>query len=237
MTDEAKVFAGSDQSKQQDGGQGGQEQEGLGLIGEGKQYADVAAADKALAAKQEHITKIEQENADLRKVADGQATVQEILAQIKAQTNGQESSDQNQSNQSSLSQEDVIKIADQRYDTRTQVSTEMENVKMVEDSIVKKYGDKAQEVFESVGKKMGIDLQALSRISPTAAIQLIGADQPEAVQPMHQQETTNSLALDPQARDELSIVRKLHAEGKISTEEKFKREWEIQDPSLKKKGG
>jgi len=55
----------------------------IDMVGEGKKYSDVNAALNALAPSQEHITRIEAENALLREQATASRNTEEVLADIQ----------------------------------------------------------------------------------------------------------------------------------------------------------
>ncbi len=87
--------------------QGGTEESALdALVGEGKKFENVEALAKGKAESDEHITHIEQENAELKTKLEGssnEATLAELIEAVKAQTKEGSEGDK------TMSSEDLVK--------------------------------------------------------------------------------------------------------------------------------
>ncbi len=171
MTNLSEMFTNdADQSNLDTGNQEGD----LLFIGEGKKYVNDKEADKALAFKDDHIQKIETENALLREESQKAKTLDDVLKSIKAQNQGNESTEQTVTgeNQDSVDIDALVAEAiDKKMTASQKRTTEESNSKEVFNELSKKYGSKAGELFSSKGRELGIDLDELSKISPKAVLE------------------------------------------------------------------
>ena len=155
------------------------------MVGEGAKYATVEDLAKAALNGQVHISKIEQENADLRDSTDKAKGIDDILAALK----GSQHKDEDDGNHPPADQQkpggsDEVSIADQitaAFAKRDQGQVDKkEDANLVEtvDLLAKAYGDKANEVYAQVGKDLGIDMEALAKKSPQAVMKLVADARP-----------------------------------------------------------
>lgn len=155
------------------------------MVGEGAKYATVEDLAKAALNGQVHISKIEQENANLRDSTDKAKGIDDILAALK----GSQHKDEDDGNHLTADQQkpggsDEVSIADQitaafaKRDQGQVDKKEDANLVEVVDLLAKAYGDKANEVYAQVGKDLGIDMEALAKKSPQAVMKLVADARP-----------------------------------------------------------
>jgi hypothetical protein len=120
---------------------------------DGKQkYDTVDAALTGLANAQEHIAKLEQENAQAREALNEAASVKELLAELKQKPN-----DEVTTQQVGLKAEDIQGMtlqAIEQYETQKQQAA---NAAVVDAEMKKRYGDNASKVFDQKVKELGVD--------------------------------------------------------------------------------
>jgi hypothetical protein len=134
-------------------------------------YQSVADALKALANSQEHIKRIEQENASLREKTIKAETMESILAAIKPQ----EVAPAPQKTEAI----DINATVEQILLKREQEAKQTENLNLVIASAKKAYGEKVSEVFYSKAAELGFSLEAINSLSstnPKAVLKLLGLD-------------------------------------------------------------
>lgn len=140
------------------------------FIGEGKKYADLASALRSVAPAQQHISKLEQELADLRaRAASATATddvlkvVQDLLAKPDSDPGKQ------------LDEAQVASLVENLLTSREAKTREASNVAHFKEELAKVYKDKDQEVFAATAQRNGLSVAELSdlvRRSPAAALRL-----------------------------------------------------------------
>lgn len=168
------------------------------LVGEGKKYATVEKALEALPHAQAHILRLEQEAAELRKKAEqAQDTgkmyemVQELLKQRETAT----------PNAAPLDEQALEALLDRKLTAREQEQVATRNAEHVREALKGKFGEKAQEVFESRAKELGVGvgfLTDLAKKSPAAALKLMGVESAPASAPSPTKGTVNTAALSNQ---------------------------------------
>ncbi len=134
-------------------------------------YQSVADALKALANSQEHIKRIEQENASLREATIKAKTVESILEAIKPQ----EAAPAPQKTETV----DISATVEQILQRREQEAKQTENLNLVIASATKAYGDKVSEVFYSKAAELGLSQTAINTLAstnPKAVLKLLGLD-------------------------------------------------------------
>lgn len=134
-------------------------------------YQSVADALKALANAQEHIKRIEQENASLREATIKAKTVDSILEAIKPQ----EAAQAPQKTEAI----DINATVEQILLRREQEAVQKENLNLVIASATKAYGEKVSEIFYGKAQELGFDLEAINTLAsknPKAVLKLLGLD-------------------------------------------------------------
>lgn len=226
MTTENSLFNNDNQAPASDQTPGTpaatNDQPSLFHVGDDKKFGTIDELDKAYGHANEHIGKIETENAEMRKqleeLTNKNSAVDKVLAALK----GEQETDDNQppAAEEAPAVEDVVaKLLAEREAT----STKETNLAKVRDALSAKYGDKTNDVYVARAKELGVNLDDLSATSPDAVLALFGTAAPaqqaapvSGVNTAHLQTNTEDPA-SPEAR---------HARGEISREEKFRLQWE-----------
>lgn len=199
------------------------------FIGEGKKYASISDADKAIAFKDDHISKVEIENAELREKVASASTVDDVIESIKNQNLERDTFDKTrQENHQSLDVDAIVAKAvheqlNQAETTRTAASNSQEVFKVLTDQ----YGDKGLEVYQSKAKELGIDLDSLSQVSPKAVLEFFKTPTTTQVQSgSYTSSSVNTANLNKgqPAQGTVDYWDSLHSQGKITREEKFKQQ-------------
>lgn len=165
------------------------------LVGEGKKYATLEAALKSVAPAQQHISRLEQELAELRaaqqkalSLDDVHATVQDLLAKAGHQP-------------AVLDEAVLASLVDGRLSAVEQQRKQEANVAAFKDELAKAYGDKSKEAFEKTAKDNGItpaQLSELVKSSPAAALKLFELrPQGAALRPFSRDVNTESFRNQP----------------------------------------
>ncbi len=156
---------------------------GTDLVGEGKQYKDVTELAKGKLQADDHITKVEGENAQLReaiKELEGKATqskgIDDILSAIEAKRG---SGDEQVS---AVAPEDITELVSKALNKQQSDATAETNKTKVNAALISKFdgdADKAVEFVKVTREALGMSadqLDVLSKNSPEAALRLFGVE-------------------------------------------------------------
>jgi hypothetical protein len=176
MTNTSDLFANSADpaSVEPQASQSTQDQSGTLFIGEGKQYASVEDADKAIAFKENHISTLERENAELRAKTEAARTIDDVLESIKNQQLVPEPAQPTAESSRQDTQDIDAIVAAKLSEGLTAYEVEKKeaaNAQEVFNKLKTLYGDKAGEMYTSKAKDLGIDLDGLSKVSPKAVLE------------------------------------------------------------------
>lgn len=139
------------------------------LVGEGKKYATAAEAAKALLHSQVHIGTLESELAELRTTAGKAQTVEEIIAELKkTQVPPQQQAPAQDPSKATAETPDVSKLVEEALGKHLSAQKAENNKADVTQHFMNKFGTKAGEMFEALGKKLGMDLEEMSATNPAA---------------------------------------------------------------------
>lgn len=148
------------------------------LVGEGKKYASVEEAVKALAHSQHHITTLESETAKLREAQSQSKTIEDVMARLqekqKPSDDDKGSDDKDPAAQKPTDGEDVEATVKRLLEQQMNAQSASQNKKQVIDAMTKQFGAKAGEVWDKVEKELGVDLDQMSASSPVATLKLLG---------------------------------------------------------------
>lgn len=198
----------------------------LSYIGEGKKYGTVEELDSAYAHANDHIGKIEQENAELRERMEALSNqgdaVEKVLQALKGEPVQEPADDPAPVHQPAKEDDltDVVRNLLQQERAQTQAES---NQASVQKALVDKYGEKAGEVYAAKGEALGISLDDLSAKSPQAVLELFGTAQ--QAQPAHNpvSNSFNSANLgNTPEQGTHEYWERLHKEGKITRDQKFR---------------
>lgn len=144
------------------------------LVGEGKKYATVEDALKSLPHKEQHISRIEQENADLRKkLAEELAKVKDTLDELRGQR------DEPKDKKSELDPDALAKLIDSRLTAKTEEQKRKENEAKVINTLVERYGSvkAAEEAYVKKATELGLGVETFNELSgrsPKAVLSYFG---------------------------------------------------------------
>jgi hypothetical protein len=128
-------------------------------------YSTVTDALKALQASQEHIRRIEQENASLRETAIKVKTTEELLATLKPKTEDV-----------TTKPVEIESVVEKVLKQREQQSKEVENLNEVITTITQLFGEeKASQVFYDKAQEVGLSREEINKLaakSPKLVIKL-----------------------------------------------------------------
>jgi len=169
------------------------------LIGDGKKYSTVEAALTSLQPAQEHIAKIEAENAQIREQLTRTKTAEEVLEEIRNQTTTQpETAPAPQIDMSIVEQ-----MVEQKLTATEAQKIAQDNTKSVVDKLTAHYGskEKAEEVYIEQAKALGLGvagLNNLSATSPKAVFEMLNISGTTQVASVHTTSSVNTEALNTQ---------------------------------------
>lgn len=147
-------------------------------------YTDPVEALKALKASQDHIRQIEADNASLREKANKADTLEETLKKLGGNMNNNEKPNPQTEGEGGRSveaaEELVAKLLDKKLNERDAVNTAVSNVKRVQDTLIKKFGDedKAVEQIKAKAKALNTTPKALEELAaqnPSLVLELFGS--------------------------------------------------------------
>lgn len=196
------------------------------FIGEGKKYVDLQAADQALAFKEDHIGKIEQENAEMRTKLEVAKNVDDILASIQSQQTVLDGTLQTEEETHQNVDMDalVAKAVNDRMAQAQAEQSQTSNSQTVVTALEKQFGGKAKEMYLAKSQELGVDLDDLARKSPNAVLAFFKESAPRSDSYMSSSVNTASLNSGNAEHGTLAYWEGLHKEGKISRDEKFKQQ-------------
>lgn len=167
------------------------------LVGSGKKYSDINSALNSIKPAQEHISKLENDNQELRnKIADleKEVSARQSVSDVLDKLGTQDSSEP----QNKLDPDQIKQLVYGALEEEKIASTAQSNVKAVNDALFDKYGEKAKEKVASKAKELGISvkrMQDMASESPKAVLAYFDAEQPAPKEPATNK--TNLSSLDP----------------------------------------
>ena len=179
MSGQETIFGGQHQQTQQAAPSIEIPAEVQELVGEGKKYADVPTALKALLASQQHINTIQAENEQLREVVKKSKTVDDIFDVVSNQSNQQESQRQTTPVDSGKVVTEVLDVLKKQDEEKSAAN----NVKAASDQLVAlNSGDKeaARKALEKKANELGVGVDFLVSVaakSPKAFMSYFGQTQ------------------------------------------------------------
>ncbi len=160
---------------------------------EGKpKYKTVADALIGAAKAQEHIQRIEAENAELRTVAKKVETMEQLLQRLE-QGKGSDPAPMPKV-------EDQEQIVLSVLEKREQALRERQNREQVLESLKGKFGDKVQDVLEAKANDLGLSVAELGALAARSPKAVLGYFDAKSVTPSVQS-TVNTQALQPRSGD------------------------------------
>ena len=147
------------------------------LVGEDKKYKTVEEAVRALAHANHHISTLEGETHTLREQVSQSKTIEDVMARL-ASNQSPESKDTGSSDpehkEPKQDGEDVEATVKRLLEQQQSAQSANSNKQSVIDAMTKQFGTKAGEIWDSVEKELGVDLEQMSASSPSAVLKLLG---------------------------------------------------------------
>lgn len=147
------------------------------FVGDDKKYKTVEEMARALAHANHHIGTLESETATLREKNSQSKTIEDVMARLaegqqpKGDNTGSDDQSQQQPKQEGEDVEATVKrLLEQQQSTQSANS----NKQSVIDAMTKQFGTKAGEIWDSVEKELGVDLEQMSASAPSAVLKLLG---------------------------------------------------------------
>ncbi len=138
----------------------------------GDRKYDVAAAKTKIENADSHITKLEQENAELRDQLKTAKTIDDVLDVMnKPSEDTQETS--------ALSRDDLSNVIKEELEARTQADIKASNRQTSSERLRERFGEEAKTKIEEVGQSLNIGPQTMKDIaekSPDAFMKLFGEE-------------------------------------------------------------
>ena len=134
-------------------------------------YANVEEGFKALAAAQEHIQTLETENSTFREDLSKRQTTEELLTEIKNQS--QPERVQDPSSNKGIDPAQVSTLVEQTMTAREQAKAVQDNQQNVVQTLRGHFGDNAEKAFADKATELGVSVPYLEEIagrSPKAAL-------------------------------------------------------------------
>ena len=141
-----------------------------------QKYSDVETALTSITHKDEHIKKLEDENAQLRVETEKRAALEEVLEQIKTQ---QADATEVTPSVSGLDGDAVLDLVKTVLNEDKQQATAKKNAASIFDALQEKYSDKSMVIFEAQAQELGMSKEELTKMAstkPLAVRKLLGLD-------------------------------------------------------------
>lgn len=153
----------------------------LSMIGDGKKYRSVEDADKALYHQEQHIKKVEEDNARLKAAAEKHTTLEDvkaILSNNKQEGSQAQATSGTQTDNATMTADAVKEAAKRVYFEEGQRAREESNRLAVANQLVKTYGTEARAKEVLVAKARELDMtvekfQAWAKESPKAVLEIL----------------------------------------------------------------
>lgn len=157
-------------------------------VGPGKKYANVQEALKALPHAQKYIDTLKSELDEVRPLAEKATTLEEALAQIKAEGPTKESPSKE------IDPAVIESLLDRKLTEREQKIVSQRNIDSVTSTLDKHFGssEKAIEAYTKAAAEAGLSIAEMNKLasrSPNAVFKLVGM---ESKQPTPVSRTTSS---------------------------------------------
>lgn len=156
-------------------------------------YSSIPDAIKALAASQEHIRRIEADNATLRAELAKAKSMEELVAALKP---AEAVANTTPTNTAPL---DIASQVDKILNEKQQLAESRANRIAVAEAMKKVYGDKASELFYTKAQELGFSREAINDLSaknPKAVITLLGGTETQKPTPRTPGIRTDGLDVD-----------------------------------------
>lgn len=162
-------------------------------------YTDVPNALKALSHAQEHIHRLEVENAQFKEQVAKVGNIEEALAKLTAQ---KEPTD---AQPVGLDEQAVSGLLERLLQEKTAKEQVQKNQSTVEKALIERFGDKAADEFKAKAQSLGMtkeQLESLAATSPVAVLSFFGTTVPSSPSTS----SINSAAFQPKVNEIPTIM-------------------------------
>lgn len=169
------------------------------LVGDGKKYSDPEALARSRVEADQHIARIEAENAEYKAKAAEAKTVEELLAKINAPRVVEPVANQ-PAQPDALTPDAVAELIKDKFNELKTNDVTQKNLGEVSNRMLELYGDKANEVLRQRAADLEVPVEWLQDIaarSPKAFYAQLGLDNKQQAQsgPTHGEVNPQALAL------------------------------------------
>lgn len=198
------------------------------FVGDDKKYKTVEEMARALAHANHHIGTLEGETSTLREQVSQSKTIDDVMARLAEAKNpeGTDTGGDDPSQQPKQDGEDVEATVKRLLEQQMSTQSANSNKQSVIDAMTKQFGTKAGDIWDSVEKELGVDLEQMSANSPSAVLKLLGVTGEQA--PSQSGSSFNGDAQKPRDTEERPpegskrLVDYMLAKGEITREQAYK---------------
>ena len=172
-------------------------QEVVEFVGAGKKYSSVEEALKSVPHAQKHILTLEQELANAKDELAKRKTTEELLEDIKSSV-----PTYTPPVQAEITQDKLNATVEEILNRKTAQQKAANNINIVTSTFSENYGDKAEEIFNTIAVESGLTVQQLNTLaasSPMAVLKLAGLEKKQESTPVKTNSSVNTQALRPTA--------------------------------------
>lgn len=142
------------------------------FVGNGKKYSSVEDALKSVPHAQKHIQTLEQELSQAREELAKRKTTEQLLDEIKSGF-----LPENTPQVVEFDQDKLVQLVDQTLSLKEKQRLSQQNAVGVANKFTEQYGEKAEEVYNTIAKENGLTVQELNKLassSPAVVLKLAG---------------------------------------------------------------
>lgn len=142
------------------------------MVGQGKKYSSVEDALKSVPHAQKHIKTLEEELAQAKVELERRKTAEQILSEIKSGNQQTETPSGN-----TVTPDIVAQLVEQSLAQNMRRQTEAQNTNQVVSAFKSKFGEKAEEAYNSIAAESGLTVEQfnnLAKTSPALILKLAG---------------------------------------------------------------
>lgn len=176
------------------------------FVGDGKKYQSVEDALKSVPHAQKHIQTLESELATLKEELAKRKTAEELLEAMKSNVQSENTPPSVEFDENKL-----IAIVNQSIEAKEKQLTAKQNASLVANKFTEKFGDKAEEAYNTLAKESGLTVQqfnSLAASSPKMVLKLAGIEEGKSVPPAHSSGTINTQNLNTKPAEASARVPK-----------------------------
>lgn len=176
-----------------------------------QKYSTTEEALSGLKHGNEHISKLEAENKELRNEVDKRMSAENVLAELKAEKKPDETPS------TEFSPEAIQELVDKRLEAKTNETRTKANEDHVQSAMRKKFGEKSTEIVAAKAQELGLStegLRQLSQNSPQAVLAMFGlVSETQESTPSKLHSTVRTDSFEPTGKRDYAWYSKLRKEN------------------------